>query len=405
MNTPPGNPYEQGAPGPAPESSNPYLNQRTTAPAPDLDAAAPSLRTEEQQRLNRKALLFLGGIVLLLMAMAFLVFAGMGDDEEAATVTEEAVDIPALADEAAPPPPPVDPAVAMDPAAQYVEPVPLAPPLQIQEPQPYVRSPPPAPDTGAGRLSPPSLLERRMGVDPAAVGAPAGADVMAMQPGLPGAMPPGASSGSTTPEVRRTSAQFLRGPDTLLVQGTFLRCVLATRIVSDVEGFTSCVLTEPAYSVNGRRLLLPKGSRIIGSYKSQNEGDRLAVVWDRLITPTGIDVALTSPGVDSLGGAGVPGHVNNHWPSKIASALLISLISDAFKYAAAENGPPTTTVGNGFVAQSPFESNTARTIDRLANDSVSKSIRRPATIVVNQGAVVAVYVAQDVDFSNVMASR
>ncbi len=80
---------------------------------------------------------------------------------------------------------------------------------------------------------------------------------------------------------------------------------------------------------------------------------------------------------------------------------MISLLADAFKYAAAEHGLETTTVANnGMTIQSPYESATARTMERLANESLSQ--RRPPTVTINQGTIVNVYVAKDVDFTNVL---
>src|SRR3546814_16926446 len=79
-------------------------------------------------------------------------------------------------------------------------------------------------------------------------------------------------------------------------------------------------------------------------------GPRVAVVWDRITTPTGIDINMASPGVDGLGGAGHPGDYSAHWPSRIASALLISLISERFKYAGKTHGPTHTNhYGTGAV--------------------------------------------------------
>ena len=201
-----------------------------------------------------------------------------------------------------------------------------------------------------------------------------------------------------------TSAQPLSNPDTLLLRGTYIRCVMETHIVTDVPGFTSCVVTEPVYSVNGRRLLLPKGSKISGTYESDSvTGPRVAVVWDRIVTPDGIDVNMASPGVDNLGGAGHPGDYNAHWASRISSALFISLLSDAFKYAGAKHGPTSTTVTNsGNEIIQPYESNTARTMERMANEAVNRAMSRPPTVTINQGTIVNVYVAKDVDFSSVL---
>lgn len=205
------------------------------------------------------------------------------------------------------------------------------------------------------------------------------------------------------PVTPTTSAGFIHAPDALLVRGTYIRCVLETRIVTDIAGFTSCVVTEPVYSINGQRLLLPKGSKVSGRYNSgEPTGPRVAVIWDRITTPNGIDVAMSSPGVDNLGGAGHPGDYDAHWPSRIGSALLISLIGDGFKYAAAEHGPPTTTIADGVVVQEPYESGTARTMERLANRALERNLQRPATVTIHPGEILNIYVARDVDFSAVL---
>nr|WP_255692866.1 TrbI/VirB10 family protein [Luteimonas sp. XNQY3] len=200
-----------------------------------------------------------------------------------------------------------------------------------------------------------------------------------------------------------TSARPLYSPDTLLLRGTYIRCVLQSRVISDFPGYTSCIVTEPVYSVNGRRLLLPRGSKVMGFYNADSViGDRAAIVWDRITTPTGLDVNMRSPGVDALGSAGNSGHHTAHWGQRLASALLISMLGDAFKYAAAEHGRPQTSFGNGFVVQNPYESNTARTLERMANMALERNMARPPTVTINQGAVVNVYVARDVDFSAVV---
>jgi type IV secretion system protein VirB10 len=162
--------------------------------------------------------------------------------------------------------------------------------------------------------------------------------------------------------------------------------------------------TEPVYSFDGRALLLPKGSKVLGKYQAEPNGSRVAVVWDRIITPNGINVDMSSPGVDPLGGAGYPGYVDSHWGSRISAALLISMLSDAFSYEAAEHGPRTASISNGVVVETPFQSRTADTLQDLAGQAVRKAANRPVTVTINQGTIVDVYVTRDVDFSGV-ASR
>ena len=409
---PSGRPYDDGDPDPQPnrgpdapaQSGNPYYANQQTAAAPDLDANAPQLRSNDLQKLNRKALLFLAGIVLLLIVAAVWMFkSATSSKDEVAKPREEKVVIPELPGNTEPQATePVAPIEVQQYAAE-----PAMPPLPPEPAQPASY-----PSDGYGAAPQPrepSLMERRMmngagagggegaGGDPQA--AKKEAYMQAMMAGMPGQAP-----AQPPPQDEVASAQYIYRPDALLVRGTYIRCVLETRIVTDIPGFTSCVVTEPVYSINGRSLLLPKGSKISGKYNNSGAtGPRVAVIWDRITTPNGIDVNMASPGVDNLGGAGHPGQYNAHWGSRIASALLISLISDAFSYAAAENGPRTTTISNGNVLETPFESSTARTMERLANQALDKSINRPPTVTINQGTVVNVYVSKDVDFTGVLA--
>lgn len=243
----------------------------------------------------------------------------------------------------------------------------------------------------------PSLLERR---EMAAQGNGEPSGAAAGVPGIP------AASGDTLGGKygKPTSATQVVNPDNLLMQGTIIRCVLQTRIISDIPGFSSCIVTDPVYSFDGKHMLLPKGSKVLGQYDSGPVGSRIAVVWNRIVTPTGINVNMSSPGIDNLGGSGLPGHLDSHWPSRISSALLISLMSDAFLYEGEKHGPTTTTIGSGgFAVQSPFQSNTAQTLQDLSRQAVQQSANRPATLTINQGSIISIYVARDVDFSGVVA--
>jgi len=395
-NIPPHDPHAGGA---DPLSSNPYSGQYSQAPAPDLDAAAPQLRANDAGRTNRRAMGLLVGMVALLIVGVLLIVNAMTRRHDAPAKThDETVNVPL-----APAPVPAGPGAQVGP--RLPEPIALAPKQAPQLP-PQIQLPPPPPEPRG-----PSLVERRMATGdtaaqaggpggPPGAGGNQGAYAQAVA-GMQGARSARPGSPDSLPDV--SSAQPLNGPDTLMLRGTFIRCVLQTRIVTDYPGFTSCAVTEPVYSFTGRRLLLPKGSKVLGKYEMEPTSNRVYVIWDRIVTPNGIDVNMASPGVDNLGGSGHPGYYNAHWPSRIGAALLISMLSDAFKYEAAEHGPRQTTISNGVVTQSPFESNTATTLQNIANQAVQKAASRPATVTINQGTIVSIYVAKDVDFSGVVA--
>jgi type IV secretion system protein VirB10 len=319
------------------------------------------------------------------------------DSGARAAVRKEAVVIPPLPSAATTPAPTPEPSMAAIPLAG--EP-PAPPPIPLAS-----TSAPPLPVAAAiAAPRPPTLLERRMGAQSAPPPGATNPYAQALLAGLP--VPPGQPV-PAAPVVAavHSAARVIEHPDALLVRGTYIRCVLETRIVTDIPGFTSCVVTEPTWSINGRNLLLPRGSKLSGRYDTEANGPRIAVVWDRITTPDGIDVSMASPGVDNLGGAGHPGDYDAHWGSRVGAALMISLVSDVFKYEGERHGPRTTTVTNGLVTQAPFESNTARTLERLANQALDRSVSRPATVTINQGTLVNVYVARDVDFSAVLLAR
>jgi type IV secretion system protein VirB10 len=377
---------------------SPYAYQQTQ---PNLDANAPTLTASEMQRLNKKALLFLAAIMAVLMLLAVWWFmSGGAKEEKAPKVQEEVVNVPKLPEQ---PPIPEEPIALENPEPLVILPPQLPPPPE-EEPAPS------RPQDVAPQPRGPTLAERRMANEGSSTsGAPSGttADptlsaLLAYQNQAGGANAAGGENKSES--AAATRAQFLANADSLLVRGTYIRCVLETKIITDLPGYTSCVITEPVYSINGKTLLLPKGSKMLGSYNVDDpKFPRVSVIWDRITTPNGIDVTMASPGVDNLGAAGHPGKLNSHWPSKLSSALLISLISDAFKYFGEKEGPQTQTVTTGGeVITQPYESNTAKTVQKFADNVVERNLSRPATVTINQGVVINIYVAKDVSFANVV---
>lgn len=422
QNLPPNQPGQSGDYSSG-QAANPYYTEPPVDQT-NLDANAPQLKNQESQKINAKALMFLGGIVLLLILLTVLVVmsAGGDDEEKKDTLTQK--------EQVVTPQAPITLRDPLNPDPNEPVPVDQLPPMPPADPIPVEPTAAGGQQQGGGQRYDsgsqqpegprgPTLAERRMGAADNAGGYGGGSSGAAQTEqqamsamlrslqginGGAGGTQEQASSQEMVEKIDR--AKFLNNPDTLLVRGTYIRCVLETRIITDLPGFTSCIVTEPIYSINGRSLLLPKGSKLSGKYEGEPNGPRVAVVWDRITTPTGIDVKMESPGIDNLGSAGHPGDYNGHWASKISSALFISLLSDAFKYFGEKEGPQTQTVTTGGqVVTQPFESNTARAIDRIAQQAVAKAASRPATVTINQGTVVNIYVSKDVDFSSVIVKR
>lgn len=113
--------------------------------------------------------------------------------------------------------------------------------------------------------------------------------------------------------------------------GTVIPGLLLTAINSDLPGDLVGQVSRDVYDSRVERtLLVPKGSRLIGTYDNQiaaGEG-RLLVAWTRLILPDGRSMRL--PGLalkDPQGQTGAKDQVDTHWQRVFGKALLLSAIS------------------------------------------------------------------------------
>lgn len=178
-------------------------------------------------------------------------------------------------------------------------------------------------------------------------------------------------------------------------QGSVIPAVLETAINSDLPGAVRAVVSRDVRSFDGSRVLIPRGSRLVGQYKSAAAvgQTRAFVVWSRIITPTGVTIDVGSPATDRLGRGGLDGEVDTHFFRRFGASILLSVISAGGQALAnsASNGDSTT-----LVIASPTQAN------NVASMALQKQIDMPDTIKVAQGVPVQVSVARDLDFSAVV---
>jgi type IV secretory pathway VirB10-like protein len=134
--------------------------------------------------------------------------------------------------------------------------------------------------------------------------------------------------------------QEARSPYTMFA-GTVIPCVMVTGVNSDLPGQISCMVSQNVYdTVTGKYLLLPQGTKAIGSYDSHIAygQDRVLVVWTRLLRPDGSNIGLEGmPGTDLSGYAGITGKVNNHYWRLAGGVVLGSIIGAGAQVAAGAN--------------------------------------------------------------------
>lgn len=219
--------------------------------------------------------------------------------------------------------------------------------------------------------------------------------------GLLTAPAPGSLEAQLTPSrTPMVQAARLTNLSLLLPKGRTIDCGMSMRIISTLAGQASCILTQNVYSADGKVVLLERGSEAVGEYRSGVSigQKRLFVLWTRIITPAGVVINLDSPGADALGSTGLTGKVDNHWFERVGSAFLLSTIQDAIAYEVAAQ--QATGGGSTFVL-----GNTAQATDSMAQKVLDSTINIPPTIYKNQGDRAVIYVARDLDFSNVYRLR
>ncbi|QKX02899.1 type VI secretion protein [Wolbachia endosymbiont of Litomosoides sigmodontis] len=167
----------------------------------------------------------------------------------------------------------------------------------------------------------------------------------------------------------------------MITQGKIIDAVLETAIDSDLQGMLRAVVSSNVYAETGDTVLIPKGSRLIGSYSfdSNVTRARININWNRIILPHGIDIAISSPGTDELGRAGIAGIVDN----KIASALFSSILLAGVSIGSSIIGQKAYNLIDTLTAIDAIQSITATEIDTfplkgtiikgLQNDGAAKS--------------------------------
>jgi type IV secretion system protein VirB10 len=177
----------------------------------------------------------------------------------------------------------------------------------------------------------------------------------------------------------------------LLAKGAFIDCTLETAIDSSLPGMTTCITATDTFSVDGKVVLLERGSKLIGETRGQVQqgAARLFVLWTEARTPTGVVVPLASPGTDALGRSGLDGEVDRHFWQRFGAAILISLVDGA-----AQAAQRSATV--------IYDTSTSQNV---ATEALKGSVGLVPTITKNQGDRIQVLVARDLDFRQVYQLR
>lgn len=202
-------------------------------------------------------------------------------------------------------------------------------------------------------------------------------------------------------DITSVSAKRLPHPNMTVPAGEMIPATLETAINSELAGMVRAITTRDIYALSGDKLLIPKGSTLVGQFNTAiTQGQsRVFVVWNRLHLSNGVIVTLNSPSSDSIGRAGLAADfVDRHFFERFGHGALLSVL-----------GAYTATGGvkaqDEFNSMSQYRMNVAGQFQQAANQTLQQDMQTRPTLQVNQGASINIFVAHDLDFYRVAGRR
>jgi type IV secretion system protein VirB10 len=179
-------------------------------------------------------------------------------------------------------------------------------------------------------------------------------------------------------------------------EGTLIPAVLETAFDSTRPGLARAIVSRDVRGFDGTRILIPRGSRLIGDYRSDivSTGQRRALItWSRLIRPDGMTIAIGSPAADTLGRGGINAHYNSHFFERFAGAILQTALDIG-----ANVGSRAISGGTNVILALP--GSTTSTVSPLIQNN-----RIVPTLTVPAGTSISIFVAHDLDFTGSEARK
>ena len=194
-----------------------------------------------------------------------------------------------------------------------------------------------------------------------------------------------------------------------IAQGKLLSAILETAINTEFPGPVRGIITRDVYGEAGKEVLIPKGSRLYGTYSSvikRGQG-RVNISWSRLLRPDGISLNISLSASDQSGRAGIAGETDNRYSSLVANSLMASVLAVAGTAAAQQvmggNAQTSTTVNASQGTTTTYGNagnqalyDVTKTIIDIVTGIIKNTIDLNPVIRIPQGARMTVIVNNDI---------
>ena len=182
--------------------------------------------------------------------------------------------------------------------------------------------------------------------------------------------------------------------------GFVIPATLISGINSELPGQIIAQVAQAVYDTpTGKHMLVPQGSRLVGSYSSDVAygQSRVLVAWQRIVFPDGKALDIGSmPGSDSAGYSGLHDKVNNHYLRIFGSAFLMSGIVAGISLSQ-DNSDSSDE--DRTTASSAMSEALGQQLGQVTAQMIAKNLNIAPTIEIRPGYRFNVMVTKDMTFS------
>jgi type IV secretion system protein VirB10 len=175
-----------------------------------------------------------------------------------------------------------------------------------------------------------------------------------------------------------------------IFEGTVLEGVVTNHIDGGISGPILVMLTTDYYSHDHQHLLMPQGTRLIGTVESVGNAQqrKMFVTFHRAVCPDGFSLELDKYiGLDPLGTTGLATKVNHGYFMAFSAAALIGGLGGLTQIG--NNGSvldPSSQIRNGISSQSAAE----------AEQVLNHFLNRLPVITLKEGSRARIYIGRDI---------
>lgn len=183
--------------------------------------------------------------------------------------------------------------------------------------------------------------------------------------------------------------------------GAVIPGVMISGVNSELPGQIMGQVSQDVFdTATGKYLLIPQGTRLIGTYSNNIVYGQSAVLiaWERLVFPDGKTLDIGEmPGADSAGYSGFRDQVDNHYVRIFGSAFLMTGVVAGIAYSQDQNN--NTGLFSKPTASSELSEALGQQLGQVTAQMIAKNLNIAPTIMIRPGYRFNIVVTKDMPFS------